>query len=122
MAKLSAHGTELYRFLSCTRGGLVSVRSDGTKLFRSPFGGWKLIARKKKEISLEEWTRRKLAWRDEDRAKRPWAHEVKSLPSLRTLDRWAMDSVCETTDGQTIEPDGVALNGSPSWLIALRMI
>jgi len=122
MAKLSAHGTELFRYLEID-GRLRSVRSDGTILVRSVYRGWKLRARKKPEIPLEEWIKRKLEARDKVLAsEEAWRMQVKSLPSMKTLERWQFDSVCEAVDGCTVEPDGTCPHGTPSWLRALRLI
>lgn len=37
-------------------------------------------------------------------------------PSLDQLERWTFDSVCESTDGCTVEPDGQCQHGHVSWL------
>ena len=44
------------------------------------------------------------------------------VPSMKTLERWADDCICKTITGKTVEPDGYGCDGSPSWLLALRMI
>lgn len=43
-------------------------------------------------------------------------------PSLKSLERWTMDSVCKSVFGAQVEPDGYGPLGDPSWLIALGMI
>jgi hypothetical protein len=43
-------------------------------------------------------------------------------PSMRQLQAWVMDSVCEATDGCQVEPDGHCLDGHPSWLIVFRLV
>ena len=43
-------------------------------------------------------------------------------PSMRQLERWTFDSVCESVAGEVVEPDGHDEHGSPSWLLALGMI
>ena len=51
-----------------------------------------------------------------------WNGEDFDTPSLEEIRRWVFDSICETLDGQRIEPDGHGPNGCPSWLIALGLI
>jgi hypothetical protein len=43
-------------------------------------------------------------------------------PSMRRLEEWVCDSICESVAGDNVEPDGWDSNGSPSWLLALGMI
>lgn len=43
-------------------------------------------------------------------------------PSDEELDRFVFDSVCDATDGCTVEPDGVCEHGHPSWLLYLGLI
>ena len=51
-----------------------------------------------------------------------WNDEDFDTPSEEEIHAWALDSRCETLDGQIVEPDGHAVNGCPSWLIALELI
>ena len=51
-----------------------------------------------------------------------WQGERFYTPQFQEIEAWVFDSVCETLDGQRIEPDGVACNGCPSWLLALGII
>lgn len=44
------------------------------------------------------------------------------LPSDEDLGRWVYDSVCESVLGYMIEPDGIDEKGSPSWLLAMKLI
>ena len=44
------------------------------------------------------------------------------MPSQRQLEVWSYDSICESIDGCTVEPDGECEHGFPSWLIALGLI
>ena len=117
MAKLSAHGTELVRYFSPRKRALVSVRSDGVTLIRYPSTNWKLYSRKKPKVTLAEWGRTK---RRVFEAQPQWARECKSLPTMEDIKLWNLDSVCETVDGETCEPDyqGSGSHG-PSWLVAL---
>ena len=119
MAKLSAHGTELARYFSPKNRGLVAVMGDGTRLLRRMDSGWTVIGRKKAHLPMDEWVALKL----ETIAKLPgWCRDVRSLPSMRTLEEWQNDSMCETVTGDRVEPDGVGPDGAPSWLIALGFI
>ena len=120
MAKLSANGHELARYFDPRRGVLISVRSNGKRLYRgigTPC--WRLLAKKRDDVTLDAWISAKLAHMNE----LPWwCSKIKSLPSLATLDKWQNDSICETVTGDTVEPDGHGPDGAPSWLVALRMI
>jgi hypothetical protein len=43
-------------------------------------------------------------------------------PDEEQLEEWVYDSVCDATDGCTVEPDGVCPHGYPSWLLYLGLI
>ncbi len=43
-------------------------------------------------------------------------------PSMKTLNKWMMDSMCESVLGYTVEHDGMDEHGSPSWMMALGLI
>ena len=118
MAKLSAHGTELFRYFSARYRALISVRSDGITLYRTPFAGWKVLSRKKKDVSLKEWKETKYKAYGK---LQPWKQEVRELPSIKQVEAWSLDSVCETTDGNECEPDYRG-PGAPSWLVALGLV
>ncbi len=119
MAKLSAHGSELFRYASERARGLMAVMSDGTILRRTPFsGGWKVYARKKAEVPLAAWTEQKKAFYD----RLPEWAKVSTIPSETTLQHWMFDGVAETTTGDDIEPDGRGADGAPSWLLVLGLI
>lgn len=47
--------------------------------------------------------------------------EVLEKPSDEQVEYWVFDSVCEATDGCTIEPDGTCEHGHDSWLIVLGL-
>ena len=51
-----------------------------------------------------------------------WQGKTFDTPPLETLNHWMWDSVCETLEGGTIEPDGWDHEGCPSWLLALNLI
>lgn len=38
-------------------------------------------------------------------------------PDDEQLEAWVYDSVCDATDGCSVEPDGTCEHGHPSWLI-----
>lgn len=119
MAKLSAHGRPFLTYFHARRRALLSVHPDGTTLFRTPFQGWKVLARKKAEVPLEQWKESK---RRQFEAQPHWAKDITKLPSQATIEHWMMDGVAETVEGDDIEPDGIGANGSPSWLLALGLI
>jgi hypothetical protein len=117
MAKLSAHGPEIYRYFSLRKRGLVSVRSDKVALIKYPGTGWKLCYKAKLGSSEAEWAQ---VWATFYGKLSPWKKRIDSLRSLEQIKAWTFDSVCATTDGKTCEPDsrGWADHG-PSWLVAL---
>ena len=43
-------------------------------------------------------------------------------PDEEQIEEWIYDSVCDATDGCTVEPDGVCPHGYPSWLLYLGLI
>jgi hypothetical protein len=47
---------------------------------------------------------------------------VIKVPSMKRIEGWVYDSVCESVFGNTCEPDGYGEHGEPSWLLALGMI
>jgi len=121
MAKLSAHGIELYRYFSTKYGGLLSIRSDGYALIRYPGSTWKLKLKRKEGKTLEDWAK---LWAEVYERLPSWKKRVEHLPSLEDLRHWTFDSVCETTTGEMLEPDyrGNGAEIGPSWLVALRYI
>jgi hypothetical protein len=44
------------------------------------------------------------------------------VPSMKTLERWVCDSVCESVFGSQVEPDGWDSDGSPSWLLVFGLV
>lgn len=120
MASLKAHGTELYRFFSPSRHGLMVVMSDGVTLCATPWSsGWKIYSRKKPEVSMADWQ----ASVDSRYASLPqWCKKVKSIPSRGTLMRWSDSGMCDTPTHHTVEPDGTGPDGVPSWLRLFGLI
>jgi len=119
MAKLIAHGTELFRYFNPATGRLFAVMSDGVRLYRTAYSGWKVFARKKPGALMGNW----VAAMEAKRAQVPeWAQRTTSLPSSATLQKWEMDGICKTPTGHTVEPDGTGPDGVPSWLRVLRLI
>ena len=51
-----------------------------------------------------------------------WPTQTVPTPRMEELQEMVFDSVCEATDGCSIEPDGVCEHGHPSWLIKLGLI
>ena len=88
---------------------------DGTPI---PKGSTLLFVRhftegKTQTIGVFSWQGRELRMR--------YRHVIK-VPSMRQLNKWAMDSVVESVFGNDCEPDGYGEHGEPSWLLALGMI
>jgi hypothetical protein len=120
MAKVSAHGKIVFQFLA-SNGQLIAYCEDKTTLFRSPYtSGWKIRGKIKPDRTVEQATDNiRTAMRNKNET---WRLNVKRMPSLRTLEEWASEGVCETVTGDTVEPDGIGRDGAPSWLRALCMI
>lgn len=119
MAKLSVHGEELIRFFDPRRCMLKAYMADRTVLGRRIGSGWKVVARIKPEVTVEQAVANRRAWL----AKQPaWVQKVKSLPSMRSMERWQMDDICETPSGDRVEPDGTGPDGAPSWLVLAGFI
>ena len=51
-----------------------------------------------------------------------WRGQVFDVPELDELEGWVFDSVCETLDGDMVEPDGWNVEGCPSWLLVLGLV
>lgn len=43
-------------------------------------------------------------------------------PDDEQIEEWIFDSICDATDGCTVEPDGICSHGHPSWLLRLGLI
>jgi hypothetical protein len=120
MPRIAAHGPELARYFDPAHHALMSVRADGTTYIRTiASGDWHLWRRKKVDLPLEEWRVKKLAMVV---ALPAWCQVVKALPTMKQLELWTYDSICETPTGDRVEPDGTGPDGTPSWLMALGMI
>ena len=119
MAKLEAHGTELFRFFRAETGQLNAIMTDGVRLFRTPFHGWRVGGRVRADVSLDKWAS---SWKIIRDNQPEWARSLKSIPTQSTLEKWENDGVCKTPTGHTVEPDGVGPDGVPSWLRILRLI
>jgi hypothetical protein len=118
MAKISANGTELFRYLK--GGRLYSIRSNGVTLARTAYHRtWFVAARKKPEVPMADWVAAK---RKRYEAVPVWARDVKSIPSINRLERMVSDCLAETVTGYQVEPDGHGPDGSPSWLLALGLM
>jgi len=46
----------------------------------------------------------------------------KKEPTIKQLERWVYDGVCEATDGCRVEPDGTCEHGCQSWLLEMGLI
>lgn len=64
-------------------------------------------------VGVFSWMGRELRMR--------YRHVIK-VPSMKRIDRWVHDSVCESVFGNTCEPDGYGEHGEPSWLLALGLV
>lgn len=54
--------------------------------------------------------------------KKKWPEPTDQPPDDEQLEEWVMDSVCEATDGCTVEHDGVCPHGHRSWLMHLGIM
>lgn len=43
-------------------------------------------------------------------------------PTWRDVQEWTFDSICEATDGCTVEPDGKCEHGHLSWMRVLGIV
>lgn len=43
-------------------------------------------------------------------------------PSLKKLEKWSLDGICESVTGKRVETDGYGPDGSPSWFLVMGMI
>lgn len=119
MAKLSAHN-EMFRYFSVRYRGLIAVMDDGIVLRRTVYSnGWKVLSRKKADVSLDEWKAIKRRQYDQ---LAEWKRKTTTLPSEKSLQRWVSDCMCPTPTGYDVEPDGAGPDGVPSWLRLLGMI
>lgn len=59
---------------------------------------------------------------DRDPRATPWPEPETEEPDEDQLEEWVFDSVCDATDGCTVEPDGMCEHGHPSWLLRLGLI
>lgn len=50
-----------------------------------------------------------------------WDSVIKP-PSIKTIERWCSDDVCESVFGCRIEPDGYDQFDGPSWLLVMGLI
>lgn len=119
MAKLSAHGREIGRYIG--KGGfLFAAHEDGVTLCRSGIygGGWKVYSRKKAEVPLSEWTAKRQAYIDG----LPKWRKPRTIPSMAKIESWVNDGYCMTPSGEKVEPDGYGSDGSPSWALLLGLI
>jgi|GEM_PF-3356761 len=51
-----------------------------------------------------------------------WPEPTSDTPTNGMIVDWLMDSVCEATDGCTVESDSVCSHGYPSWLKYLGLV
>ena len=51
-----------------------------------------------------------------------WRGQLFDVPEFEELEGWVFDSVCETLEGENIEPDGWDCEGCPSWLLVLGLV
>lgn len=117
--KPADHGGEFARYLD-QNGYLYSLCNDGVVLGKSVHHPkWCVARRKKPEVDLATWKPHKIERLVELPA---WRRNVKCLPSMKQLDHWAYDSVCQSVTGDDVEPDGEGPDGAPSWLRALCLI
>ena len=88
MDEISKHGAEVARYFSTKHGGLISIRAKGITLIRHLGTDWKVLAHKKDEVSLEQWTNGK---KQHVAGLPTWKVGVESLPSMDTIAEWVSD-------------------------------
>lgn len=57
-----------------------------------------------------------------ERPQEPYLEPTEPEPDDEQLRLWVLDSVCDATDGCTVEPDGWCEHGHVSWLVYLGLI
>jgi hypothetical protein len=50
-----------------------------------------------------------------------WRGKRYETPPLEQIEEWTYDSVCDSLEDDTVEPDGIGPDGAPSWLLALGL-
>lgn len=56
------------------------------------------------------------------KSKKEWPEPTVEDPTFEQIELWTFDSVCEASDGCTVEPDGFCPHGHPSWLVRLGLV
>jgi hypothetical protein len=112
---------EFLRFFSIKQYALLSYRTDGTVYIqRLGDENWRLYARKKLHVFLDEWMEQVHQAVQQMPA---WVREVKALPTIEELQEWNEEcGGCETPTGHWVEPDGEGPDGAPSWLRCFGLI
>lgn len=108
-------------FFNYRRGRMEAVTEEGKVFRQGPLDKrlyhWGTL---KQGVTPANWTATRTNMGDRFEATSPpyrW-----DFPSEEQFEEWAMDSVCEATDGCTTEPDGTCEHGHPSWLMAIGVI
>jgi hypothetical protein len=51
-----------------------------------------------------------------------WLRGIAKPPSISALQRMSDNAIATTPTGKRVEPDGIAQDGSPSWLLVMGLI
>lgn len=51
-----------------------------------------------------------------------WSEPTTEVPTEEQIEEWMLDSICDATDGCSVEPDGVCSHGYPSWLLHMGLM
>jgi len=112
MAKLSAHGTELYRYEGIL--STLSYRSDGYILRNHCGAGWKLWKRLKKEVNPQDHA---------DRIRREHHESDRKTPCFVTLRHWLHKNIRKSDRALVVQalrllsddPDGLWSQLTDGW-------
>lgn len=106
-------GNELYRYLDEKSQALLSLRDTGIVLAKTlTKTEWFLYAVKRDDMELNVWIKRKMEQR---LTLKHWQLASVNLPTSQQVEYWSFSGISETITGEPIEPDGVSVDGTPSW-------
>lgn len=105
------------------KNSLSSIRDIG-EIWKMPFDtkDWQRVLQKKPDFDLERWIDLKMA---KIYNITPWyLRDLKEddIPTQEQLQVWAMEGVCDSVTGYTVEPDGHGPDGAPSWLLVFEIL
>lgn len=117
-------GTPIFTYLSAHRQGIVAPTDKGYLLVKQ-IGDeiFNVHGKIKEGVSIDSWieAQKKQQHSMQKNPSQSWRLDITELPTKEMVDEWIFDNVCETINGEPIEPDGTGADG-PSWLVALGLM